>query len=50
MKRMDYPEELISFVDENRVKLDHLQFDVGYDYKMEGDKLEILKSGYYGIF
>jgi len=50
MKRMDYPIELISFVEENRVKLDHLQFDVGYDYKMEGNELKILKSGYYGIF
>jgi hypothetical protein len=50
MKRMDYPKELISFAEKNRVKLDHLQFDVGYDYKIEGDKLKILKSGYYGIF
>jgi len=50
MKRMGYLKELISFVEENRIKMDHLQFDVGYDYKMEGDKLEILKSGYYGIF
>ena len=50
MKRMDYPIGLISFVEENRVKLDHLQFDVGYDYKMEGNDLKILKSGYYGIF
>lgn len=50
VKRMDYPKELISFVEENRVKLDHLQFDVGYDYKMEGNELAILKSGYYGVF
>ncbi len=50
MKRMDYPKELTFFVEENRVKLDHLQFDVGYDYKMEGNELTILKSGYYGIF
>ena len=50
MKRMDYPKELTSFVEENRSKLDHLQFDVGYDYKMKGNELEILKSGYYGIF
>ena len=50
MKSMDYPQKLISFVEENRVKLDHLQFDVGYDYKMEGNELAILKSGYYGVF
>jgi len=50
MKRMDYPKALTSFVEENRVKLDHLQFDVGYDYKIKGNELDILKSGYYGIF
>jgi len=50
MRRINYPSELISFVEENRVKLDHLQFDVGYDYKMEGNELTILKSGYYGTF
>jgi hypothetical protein len=50
MRRMTYPKELISFAEENRAKLDHLQFDVGYDYKIEGNELTILKSGYYGIF
>jgi hypothetical protein len=50
MRRVTYPKELISFVEENRAKLDHLQFDVGYDYKMDGKDLVILKSGYYGIF
>jgi hypothetical protein len=37
-------------VEENRTKLDHLLYDVGIDYRMEGDKLVILKSGYYGTF
>jgi hypothetical protein len=50
MRRVTYPKELISFVEENRAKLDHLQYDVGYDYKMDGKDLVILKSGYYGIF
>ena len=50
LKRMNYPETLVSFIEENRSKLDHLQYDVGYDYKMEGKDLIILKSGYYGIF
>jgi hypothetical protein len=50
MGRMNYPEELTSFVEANRDKLDHLQFDVGYDYRMEGSDLVILKSGYYGFF
>ena len=50
LKRMDYPAELIFFVEENRSNLDHLQYDVGVDYRMQGKDLVILKSGYYGIF
>jgi hypothetical protein len=50
LKRMNYPAELVSFIETNRSNLDHLQFDAGYDYRMEGQDLMILKSGYYGIF
>lgn len=50
LKRMRYPIELISFIQQNRGVLDHLQYDVGYDYRMEGKDLVMLKSGYYGIF
>jgi hypothetical protein len=50
LKRMAYPRELIAFIEENRGLLDHLQYDVGYDYRMEGGDLVILKSGYYGVF
>jgi len=50
LKKMTYPGELVSFVEANRPKLDHLQYDVGFDYRMEGKNLRILKSGYYGIF
>jgi hypothetical protein len=50
LKKMRYPMELVSFMEENRSKLDHLLYDVGYDYKMDGKDLVILKSGYYGIF
>lgn len=50
MRRLGYPKEFLSFVEENRSRLDHLLFDVGYDYRMEGKDLVILKSGYYGIF
>jgi hypothetical protein len=37
-------------VAENRERLDHLYYDAGFDYKMVGSELVILKSGYYGIF
>jgi len=50
LRRMGYPGGLVTFVDENREKLDHLQFDVGFDYRMERGNLLILKSAYYGFF
>ena len=50
LKRMSYPNTLISYVEGNRHSLDHLLYDVGIDYRMEGDSLMILKSGYYGTF
>jgi hypothetical protein len=45
-----YPQEIIDFVKFNRTKLDHLLYDVGFDYRVEGKKLIIIKSGYYGVF
>jgi hypothetical protein len=50
LKSMNYPRAMVSFVEENRANLDHLQYDVGFDYHMCGKDLGILKSAYYGIF
>lgn len=50
LKRMGYPGEIVRFVEDHRSDLDHLLYDVGIDYRMEGDGLVILKSGYYGLF
>jgi hypothetical protein len=50
LRWLDYPEEIRSFVEENRPRLDHLLYDVGFDYRMEEGRLRIEKSGYYGIF
>jgi len=50
LKRLNYPGEIISFVEGNRSVLDHLQYDVGFDYRTEGNEVIILKSGYYGFF
>jgi hypothetical protein len=50
LRRMDYPPPLVAFVAEHRSSLDHLQYDVGIDYRMEDGKLVYLKSGFYGIF
>lgn len=50
LKKMDYNAKFISFAEENRSMLDHLKYDVGIDYRMEENRLRILKSGFYGFF
>lgn len=50
LTRLAYPEALISFVRGNVENLDHLLFDVGFDYRMDGEGIALLKSGYYGVF
>lgn len=50
LKMLRYPQPLIAFMEENQGRLDHLLYDVGFDYRMQGKDLVILKSGYYGIF
>jgi hypothetical protein len=47
---LQYPSAVVEFVRANRPNLDHLLFDVGFDYRMEGDRLRVIKSGYYGVF
>jgi hypothetical protein len=50
LRRLEYPREIVSMVETHRGDLDHLLFDVGIDYRTEGSRVEILKSGYYGVF
>ena len=50
LRRMGYPREHVSFVEQNRGRLDHMLYDVGIDYRMSGDRLEFVKSAYYGVF
>jgi hypothetical protein len=50
LERLSYPQPLVSFVREHAGRLDHLLFDVGFDYRMEAGGLRVLKSGYYGVF
>lgn len=44
-----YPPAFVDFVRANRGRLDHLRFDVGFDYRVEDGRLVVLKSGYYGV-
>jgi len=50
LERLAYPQPVVKFVREHAARLDHLLFDVGFDYRMERGELKILKSGYYGVF
>lgn len=50
LRWMEYPERLQAFVEEHYSLLDHLLFDVGFDYRMEAGELVVVKSAYYGNF
>lgn len=50
LKALAYPREIIAFFEANRGSLDHLLYDVGLDYRVEGSDVRILKSGYYNVF
>jgi len=46
----DYPEQTREWVAQHRSELDHLLFDVGFDYHADEQRLHVVKSGYYGVF
>ncbi|MDY6845202.1 MAG: hypothetical protein SVW57_14075 [Thermodesulfobacteriota bacterium] len=50
LKQFDYPEQLVAFVEKHKENLDYVQFDVGFDYYIEGNTFKIRKSGFYGTF
>jgi len=50
LKTLAYPPQIIHFFEKNRNSLDHLLYDVGLDYTVEGSEVRILKSGYYNVF
>ena len=50
LRRFEYPPQVIKFVDANKGLLDHLKYDVGFDFRLEGSEIKITKSGYYGFF
>jgi hypothetical protein len=45
-----YPPEIQAMVRANRSSLDHLLYDVGIDYRIVDGRMQVLKSGYYGVF
>ncbi|HUJ88278.1 MAG TPA: hypothetical protein VLX30_15625 [Burkholderiales bacterium] len=50
LEHLAYPAPVVAFVRDNLERLDHLLFDVGFDYRMEDGGVKVLKSGYYGVF
>lgn len=50
MIKLCYPSEVVSFIMDNRLKLDHLLYDFGVDYTLESGQMSVVKSGYYGTF
>jgi hypothetical protein len=50
MTRLNYPAEIVSFIRDNSVKLDHLRYDFGIDYTLKNGRMIVVKSGYYGTF
>ena len=50
LRRMNFPPAQIAFVEHHRPRLDHLLYDVGFDYRMENGAIRILKSAWYGVF
>jgi hypothetical protein len=50
LRSIGYHDSIVNFVEQNQPRLDHLLYDVGFDYVRDGDRIRIVKSGYYGVF
>ena len=50
LNRLNYPAEIVQFVQKHRGQLDHLLYDAGFDYVGQADAIQVLKSGLYGVF
>lgn len=51
LRHFRYPPALIGYVDAERSNFRHLQFDVGFDFRLDAEgRLRIQKSGFYNVF
>jgi len=48
LTKFEYPYEIIAFLKEKKGDLDHLLYDVGFDYQINNNVIKVIKSGYYG--
>ena len=49
LRRTGYPPDLVAYIAANRDGLDHMRYDVGYDYVMQDGRIRVLKASYYGF-
>jgi hypothetical protein len=49
LRRFEYPQALADYAEANRAAFGHLQFDVGFDYRVEGGRLITAKSSFYNV-
>jgi hypothetical protein len=50
LRRLDYPAPIIRFVQDHHDRLDHLQYDAGFDFDGRAGSPRVIKSGFYGVF
>jgi hypothetical protein len=49
LERESFPADLVVFAKEHRNGLDHMLYDVGIDYAVEGGTVKVLKTAFYGL-
>lgn len=49
LDREGFPADLVAFARQNRDGLDHLLYDVGIDYEVDGKSVKVLKTAFYGL-
>lgn len=45
----NFPADILAFARQYRNELDHMLYDIGLDYQVEGDAVRIVKTAYYGL-
>jgi hypothetical protein len=49
LERERFPAELVGFAKEHRGGFDHMLYDVGIDYVVEGGAVQVVKTAFYGL-
>ncbi|WP_295882599.1 hypothetical protein [uncultured Thiohalocapsa sp.] len=48
LRRFGFPPALTAFAEHHRARLDHLRFDLAFDYRMTGGRLQVPKVSFFG--